>query len=98
VPPTGSGASSSGKAGKVVKLLSSVADDEGTVSAVEQVKRNGRVIKTIKQPGTVAATSPRAVSVAQAPSAEGLVPALRVAVDAAGNKSLQSCAKVTLRS
>jgi subtilisin family serine protease len=99
VPPTGKALASSGKAGKVVKLLSSVADDEGIVSVVEQVKRNGAVIKTIKQPGTVAATSPRTVAVPwQAPAKpKGSYQHCVIATDAAGNKSPSSCAKVTIK-
>ena len=59
VPPTGRALASKGRAGKTVKLVSAIADDEGTVSLVEQIKRNGRVTKTIRRAGSVVATSPK---------------------------------------
>ena len=70
---------SKGRAGKTVKLLSAVADNEGAVSVVEQVKRNGKVVKTIRRPGSVVATSPKTVATpwTGACQAEGIVPALR---------------------
>lgn len=99
VPPTSRALASKGRAGKTVKLLSAIADDEGSVSLVERVKRNGRVAKTIKQTGSVVATSPKTVATPwQAPAKpKGTFQHCVVAIDAAGNRSPESCARIELK-
>ena len=99
VPPTARALPSTGRAGKIVRLQSAIADDEGTVSLVEQVKRNGKVAKTIRRAGSVVATSPKTVVTPwQAPAKpKGSFQHCVVAIDASGNKSPESCAKIVLK-
>ena len=99
VPPTARALASTGRAGKTVKLLSAIADNEGAVSVVEQVKRNGKVVKTIRRPGSVVATSPKTVATPWTAPAKpkGTFQHCAVAVDAAGNRSPESCARIVLR-
>ena len=99
MPPTSRALASKGRAGKKVKLLSAVADDEGAVSLIEQVKRNGKVVKTVRRAGSVFATSPKTVVTPwKAPAKpNGSFQHCAVAVDAAGNRSPESCAKVSLK-
>ncbi len=99
VPPTARALASTGRAGKTVKLLSAIADNEGAVSVVEQVKRNGKAVKTIRRPGSVVATSPKTVSTPWTAPAKpkGAFRHCAVAVDAAGNRSPESCARIVLR-
>ncbi len=99
VPPTSRALASSGRAGKTVKLVSAIADNEGAVSVVEQVKRDGQVAKTIRRPGSIVATSPRTVATRwQAPAKpKGTFRHCAVAIDAAGNRSPESCARIVLR-
>jgi subtilisin family serine protease len=99
VPPTSRALASTGRAGKTVKLLSAIADNEGAVSVVEQVKRNGKAVRTIRRPGSVVATSPRTVTTPWTAPAKpkGTFQHCAVAVDAAGNRSPQSCARIVLR-
>jgi Subtilase family len=99
VPPTARALASSGRAGRTVKLLSTIADDEGKVTLVEQVKRNGRAAKTIKLAGSVVATSPKTVATLwKAPAKpKGSFQHCVVAIDASGNKSPESCAKIVLK-
>ena len=99
VPPTARALASTGRAGKTVKLLAAIADNEGAVSVVEQVKRNGKAVKTIRRPGSVVATSPKTVSTPWTAPAKpkGAFRHCAVAVDAAGNRSPESCARIVLR-
>ena len=99
VKPTSRALPSKGRAGKTVKLLSVVADDEGAVSLIEQVKRNGKVVKTVRRAGSVFAKSPKTVITPwKAPAnPKGSFQHCAVAVDAAGNRSPESCAKVSLK-
>ena len=99
VPPTARALASTGRAGKTVKLLSAIADNEGTVTVVEQVKKNGKVVKTLRRPGSVVATSPKTVATPwTAPvKPKGRFQHCAVAVDAAGNRSAESCARIVLR-
>jgi subtilisin family serine protease len=99
VPPTARALVSTGRAGKTVKLLSAIADDEGKVSLVEQVKRNGKVAKTIRPARSVVATSPKTVATPwKAPAKpKGSLQHCVVAIDASGNKSPESCARIVLK-
>jgi subtilisin family serine protease len=88
---------SSGKRGRVVRLLSRVSDDSGQVKIREQVKQSGRVIKTLTS-GFVAATSGQTDYFNwKAPAKiRGPIQHCVRGQDRAGNLSLVSCAKVTL--
>jgi subtilisin family serine protease len=99
VPPTSRALASSGRAGKTVRLLSAIADDEGTVSLIEQVKRNGKVAKTIRRASSIVAPSPRTVSTPwQSPdNPKGTFRHCAVAIDSAGNRSRESCATIVLK-
>ena len=59
VAPTAKALVSTGRRGKMLKLLSTVSDDSGEVSVVEQVKLGGKTVATIKRGGFVSATSSR---------------------------------------
>ena len=97
VKPTGKALASTGKPGKIVKLLFSAADDSGRVDVVDQVKRNGRVVATMKK--SINAVSPKTLWVPwKAPAKPtGSYQHCVVSRDASGNASAMSCAKVTLR-
>jgi subtilisin family serine protease len=97
VKPTGNALASTGNRGKIVKLLFSAADDSGKVDVVDQVKRNGRVVATMRK--SVSATSPKQfwVTWKAPPKPNGSYQHCVVAADAAGNKSAESCARVKLR-
>jgi subtilisin family serine protease len=99
VPPTARALASTGRAGKTVRLLSAIADNEGMVTVVEQVKKNGKVVKTLRRAGSVAATSPKTVATPWTAPAKpkGTFQHCAVAVDAAGNRSPESCARIVLR-
>jgi subtilisin family serine protease len=97
VKPTGKALASSGKPGHIVKLLFIAADDSGRVDVVDQVKRNGRVVASMRK--SVNATSAKQF---WAPWKAPLKPAgsyqhCVAATDAAGNKSPVSCAKIVLK-
>ena len=66
---------------------------------VEQVKRNGRVVKTIRHPGSVVAKSPKTVATPWIAPAKpkGRYQHCVVAIDASSNKSPESCAKIVLK-
>jgi hypothetical protein len=89
---------SSGKRGHVVKLLSRVSDDSGQVKISDQVKQNGRVIKTLNTSGFVAAATPQVgfFSWKPGPKLSGTITHCVHAKDPAGNVSAVSCARVTL--
>jgi subtilisin family serine protease len=99
VAPTARALVVRGRIGKGVQLLSKVYDDSGKVSVVEQVKRNGRVIATIKTRGFVSTSKERTVSSSwRAPAnASGAFQHCVRSTDRAGNKSAISCAKVLLK-
>jgi subtilisin family serine protease len=98
VKPVSKALAVTGRAGKTVRLLFVASDDEGTVGVVEQVKRNGRVVATLRKDG-IRATNPKQLWVAwQAPAKpKGAFQHCVVATDLAGNKSPESCAKVSLK-
>jgi subtilisin family serine protease len=87
-----------GRKGTRVALLSRVFDESGAVSLIEQVRRNGRVIATLRA-GPVKTTRARTVaSFWKAPvKTSGRIQHCVQATDEFGNKSRASCATVTLR-
>jgi subtilisin family serine protease len=98
VKPSAKAIASAGKAGKVVKLLFEAADDSGRVDVIDQVKRNGRIVKTLRRDG-LRASSPKRFWVAWSAPAKpvGSYQHCVTAVDAGGNRSAASCAEVSLR-
>jgi subtilisin family serine protease len=87
----------SGQRGQVVKLAVSAFDNSGRVDVTDQVKQNGRVIKTLTLPGvstpatqtvTFAWTAPKSVTGTITQCAQG--------EDQQLNPSPVSCARVTL--
>ena len=97
VAPTATALVSTGRAGRMIKLLSRVEDDSGEVRLVAQVKRNGRVVASLKR-GYVAASGPTTVSLSWKAPANGggsYQQCVR-AFDRAGNSSAQSCARIVL--
>ncbi len=98
VAPTSRAIAVTGHAGKMVKLLFSAADDEGTLGVVEQVKRNGHVIATLEK-SNIHAASARTFSIGwKSPGKpKGVFQHCVVAEDVAGNKSAVSCAKISLK-
>ena len=99
VAPSATALPSSGRLGKALKLVSRVSDDSGQVSVVEQVKRGGRVIATMKRKGFVAASGPTSVSALwKAPAtAKGSYTHCVRATDRSGNVSAPSCARIRLK-
>jgi subtilisin family serine protease len=99
VAPTASAFSSTGRKGRTMRLLSRVSDDSGTVSAVEEIKLNGRTVARLKPVWFTSAASPKTVAVAwKVPaSAVGAYQHCVRAVDRAGNSSTQSCARMVLK-
>ncbi len=98
VAPTATALVSTGRPGRVMKLLSRVEDDSGEVRLVGHVKRNGRVIANPKR-DYVTASGPTTLSLtwkAPAASTGSYQHCIRV-VDRAGNSSLQSCARIVLK-
>jgi len=95
IAPTAKALPGAGQAGKLVKLRSRAADDSGRVRVIEQIKRNGKVIATLRS----SFASPKTFSTGwKAPnSAAGSFQHCVRATDQAGNASKQSCAKITLR-
>lgn len=97
VAPTAKALGSRGRYGAIVKLTSVVGDDSGEVRIVEQVKRGGHVVATMKR-SHVRAHGSRVQVAWQAPqSAKGSYRHCIVATDAAGNASQPSCATISLR-
>lgn len=100
VSPTAKALPSAGRPGRTVKLLSSVSDDSGAVSVVEQVKRGAKVVATVKRGGYVSAKSPKTVATAWKAPAKAAPGTYRHCVrvtDRSGNASAASCAKLVLR-
>jgi subtilisin family serine protease len=98
VAPSAQALAGVGHRGKMMKLLSRVSDDSGQVGIVEQVKRNGAVVATMKK-GRVAASNPTEVAaVWKVPvNATGAHQHCVRAIDPAGNASPVHCAKVVLK-
>ena len=99
VAPTATALASTGRKGRALKLLSTVADDSGEVSVVELVKFGGKTIARIQGNGFVSASSPRTIAVVWkvAANAKGVYQHCVRAIDRAGNSSLISCAKVVVK-
>ena len=90
--------SSTGRVGKTVRLLSAIADDEGKGACrAGEAKRQGG--EDDPQPGAVVAKSPKAVATRGRLLAKpmGSYQHCVVAIDASGNKSPESCAKIVLK-
>jgi Subtilase family len=98
VAPTARAVPGAGRPGRRVRLLSRISDDSGEVRVVEQVKRNGRVVKTLRK-GFVSASARTTLTVFwKAPAnATGTYWHCVRAIDRSGNTSPVSCAKVVLR-
>lgn len=100
VRPTARALPSSGRRGRPVKLLSSVADDSGAVSLVVYVKRGTRTLATIRRNGLVRAAAPKVVATTWRAPATVSGTSFRHCVratDQAGNASALSCATLALR-
>ena len=99
VAPTARALVSTGRRGKVLRLLATAADDSGVVRVVEQVRLGARVVATIKGSGFVSATGSRTlVTRWKVPTraAGAYRHCIRVS-DRAGNASVLSCAKLVIR-
>jgi Subtilase family len=100
VAPTATAMVSTGRKGKLLKLLSEVSDDSGEVTVAEEIRLGSKTIATIKRGGYVSAARPRAVVTLWKVPAKAGGGAYRHCVrvtDRAGNRSLPSCAKVVVR-
>ena len=99
VAPTARALVSTGRRGKVLRLLATAADDSGVVRIVEQVRRGARVVVTIKGSGFVSATGSRTfVTRWMVPTrASGAYRHCIRVSDRAGNASVLSCAKLVIR-
>jgi subtilisin family serine protease len=97
VVPTATALATSGRMGRLVRLVSKIADDSGEVRLTDKVKRNGRVIATL-QKGFVSARGRKTVSLVwKAPAnGRGSYQHCVRATDRAGNDSAISCARVVL--
>ena len=99
VAPTATALASTGRSGKMLRLLAKVSDDSGEVSIVEQIKLGRRTIATIKRGGFVSAATAKTVATLwKAPKkvAGSYQHCVRV-TDRTGNASPLSCAKVVLK-
>jgi subtilisin family serine protease len=99
VAPTATALASSGRKGRTLKLLSTVSDDSGEVSVVEQIRLGGKIVATVKSNGFVSASRAKTVAVVwKVPSnAKGGYQHCVRAIDRARNSSPISCAKVVVR-
>jgi subtilisin family serine protease len=96
--PTAKAVPSTGKRGRTVKLVFTVAEDSGEVRVVTKVKRNGRVVATLERTLSGVLSAKRHSVAWKAPATAGGVYQHCVrATDRAGNASPVSCAKVVLR-
>jgi subtilisin family serine protease len=86
---------SSGKPGKIVRLLATASDDSGTAKVTDQVIKGTRVLATL----TSAFSKSTAFTFSwRAPATlAGTIKHCVKAVDRAGNASAQSCARLTLK-
>lgn len=105
--PSSKALPTSGRKGRVVKLLSQIADDvgemrlsddKGVVTVREQIKRNGRVIATVRARRTVPQQTTRVTVAWKAPvKVAGSLQHCVRAVDQQGNAGPVGCARLTLR-
>jgi subtilisin family serine protease len=98
VAPSARAIPGAGWPGRTLKLLSRISDDSGEARVVAQVKRNARVVKTLRK-RYVSARGETTVTVFwNAPAqAKGAYRHCVRAIDRSGNASPVSCAKVVLR-
>jgi subtilisin family serine protease len=97
-PPTARAMPSSGRAGRIVRLVVTVADDSGEVRLVGQVKRSGRVIAKLERGFVRVPGSAKLALAWKAPkSARGTYQHCIRASDRGGNTSPLSCARLDLR-
>jgi subtilisin family serine protease len=99
VAPTAKALVSTGRRGTMLRLRSTVSDDSGEVSLVEQIKLGRKTVATIKRGGFVSASSPKTVATPwKVPArATGSYQHCVRAVDPAGNSSAASCAKLVVK-
>jgi subtilisin family serine protease len=96
--PTARALVSTGRLGKAVKLVSTVADDSGEARLVATVKRNGRMVATLERGFVSISGSARLSLTWKAPkTARGAYQHCVRASDRANNTSPRSCAKLVLR-
>ena len=99
VAPSAKALVSSGRRGKMLELLSTVSDDSGEVSVVEQVRLGRRTVATLARAGFVSAAGSKTVVTpwkVPADAAGSYRHCVRVK-DRAGNPSPLSCAKLVIR-
>jgi subtilisin family serine protease len=99
VAPTAKALASTGRRGKMLRLLATVSDDSGEVSLVEQIKLGRKTVATIRRAGFVSAASPKTVATPwKVPArASGSYQHCVRAIDRAGNASAASCAKLVVK-
>jgi len=88
----------SGRAGTRIRLVSRVSDDSGEFRVVARVKRQGRVVATLRKK-FVSASGPATVAFTwkAPPNGKGTYRQCVAATDRAGNASPLSCARVVVR-
>jgi subtilisin family serine protease len=96
--PTATAMPSSGRAGRTVRLVATVAEDSGEVRLVGQVRRKGRVVARLER-GFVRLPGSATLALAwKAPkSARGMYQHCVRASDRGGNSSPLSCARLVVR-
>jgi subtilisin family serine protease len=98
VAPVARALRSTGKRGKIVRLLSQASDDSGQVRVLEQVFRNGRLVATLRTPFAVTKAPKTFVTGWKSPrNAKGAFKHCSKATDQSGNTSATSCAPIALR-
>jgi hypothetical protein len=98
VAPTATALASTGRSGKMLRLLAKVSDDSGEVSIVEQIKLGRKTIATIKRAGFVsAATAKTFATLWKAPKEVAGSYQHCVRDRRTGGTSPLSCAKVVLK-
>jgi subtilisin family serine protease len=99
VAPTAMALPSTGRRGAMLRVLSTVSDDSGEVSVVEQIKLGRRTVARIERGGYFSASSPKTVVTRwKVPTkASGAYQHCVRAVDRAGNASTPSCARLVLK-
>jgi hypothetical protein len=90
---------STGRRGRVLKLLSRVSDDSGEVRVVEEIRLGRKTVATIRRDGHVSAARPTTVvTLWKVPTkASGAYRHCVRVTDRAGNASAPSCARVVVK-
>jgi subtilisin family serine protease len=98
VSPTARALVSTGRRGKMVRLLSSVSDDSGEVGLIEYVKQGRRTVATIRRGGFVSVSGTKTVATLwRVPAkAAGAYHQCVLATDGAAKASAVSCAKAAM--